>query len=290
MASKKSSKTSVAKRARTKNVAPHRSSTSASTKATRVLSHSAKSSVKSSAKPIEVKQSSDYGGNDWWNWSVWIEAPARELDQIEYVEYTLHPTFPDRVRRQTNRAEKFRIDSAGWGEFNIKVEVKPREGKPLKMEHWLTLEYPDQTSSSVTSTPAPSSKEGKVRPAIFLSAGVSDLRMGNALGEALRKEGFEVLKMDDSLSLLPWDVALAILIKQAGLMVMLVSGGLTSWATREIDAAINRKLPILPIVIGSLSVLPDQLQGFQTINLKDASDPAKIAPRVAKQIKDSIKF
>jgi hypothetical protein len=290
MASKKSAKTGSAKRAKAKSTASHRGATSFSAETLRGANAAAKSLVKTFAKPIKVKQSSDYLGNDRWSWSIWIESAAKELDQVEYVEYTLHPTFPEPVQRRTNRAENFRLDSEGWGEFSINVEVKPREGKPVRIEHWLTLEYPAERSRSVSATSPSPSKEDKVRPTIFLSAGVSDLRMGNALGEALRSEGFEVLKMDDSSTNLPWDRAIALSIERADLMVMLVSGGLTSWAMREMDAAMNRNLPILPIVIGSVPVLSEQLQGLHQIRLKDASDPNSIAPQVARQIKDSVKL
>jgi hypothetical protein len=284
MASKKASKLTATKKAKAKSSPSPRKTAGASTKAKRTGAKSAP--VKQSA--VEVKQTSDYRGNDSWDWSVWIEAPVQLLDQIEYVEYALHNTFPEPVRRVTNRAEKFRLDSSGWGEFMIRVEMKNRNGERLRRQHWLTLEYPPQTSDTSTSS-SKSSLEEDSRPTIFLSSGVTDLGLGNALGKALERQGFEVLKMEGAPPSLPWDRAIELMIKQADLMVVLISGGLTSWGMREIDAAMNRKLPILPIVIGPFSLVPEQLRGFEAINLKDASDPIKIAPAVAQQIKQSIK-
>jgi hypothetical protein len=287
MVSKKSSKPTLPKKATAKSSASTGKSASPSTRSRRVLRPLAKS-VPVNQSVLEVNQKSVYRGNDWWEWSVWIEASAERLDQIEYVEYKLHPTFPEQVLRHTNRREKFRLDSEGWGEFMIAVEIKNRNGERHKRQHWLTLEYPAQTSMNPISSSTSSSGEDS-RPTIFLSAGVTDLRLGNALGSALEQQGFEVLKMENASPSVPWERSIALMTKQADLMVVLISGGLTSWGMREIDAAMNRKLPILPIVIGPSALLPEQLQGFEAIPLKDASDPIKIAPGVAQQIKQSIK-
>src|SRR6185436_14892352 len=101
-----------------------------------------KSTAKSPGIAAEIKHSSEYRRQDWWDWAVWIEAADKTLDQIEYVEYSLHPTFPNRLRHQTNRQEKFRMESAGWGEFMIGVELVTKSGEHLKRQHWLSLEYP----------------------------------------------------------------------------------------------------------------------------------------------------
>jgi hypothetical protein len=94
--------------------------------------------------------------------------------------------------------------------------------------------------------------------------------------------------MEDAPPDVPWDRAILLLMKRCDLLVMLISGGLTSWGIRQISAAFDRKLPILPVVIGSSTRLPDQLKDFQAINLKDAYTP-EIAPHLAQQIKESIK-
>jgi hypothetical protein len=240
--------------------------------------------------PLEVRQRCDYRGQDWWEWAVWIEAADKVLDEIEYVEYSLHPTFPDPVQRVTNRKEKFLFKSAGWGEFMIGVHICTRKGEHLKRQHWLTLDYPATPSkNSIAPGGSRLSKQKSERPTLFLSGGVTELRLANALAEALEHEGFEVVRMEDAPPGVPWDQAIRLLTKQADLMVMLISGGLTSWGMREIAAARDHKLPILPVVVGSSSQLPHELQGFQAIPLKDASDPTAIAPHLAQQIKQAIK-
>ncbi len=309
MVSKKSAKRRTAKSAKAKSAAKSRKATSrpsvksTSVKGARAKSVKAKSgSVKSaragsaSAKslpvrkkpvPVDIKQSCSYKGQDWWEWAVWIEGPDKVLDEIESVEYFLHSTFPDPLRRKTNRTEKFRIESSGWGEFMIKVHILTRKGVQFKTQHWLTLDYPTTSSRSVSSG-AIFTKPGHEKPTLFLSAGVSELRFGNELGSALEKLGCEVLKMEDAPPDVPWDKAILLLMKRCDLLVMLIYGGLTSWGIRQISAALDRKLPILPVVIGTQTQLPDQLKQFQAINLKDAYNP-EIAPHLAEQIKKSIK-
>lgn len=89
------------------------------------------------------KQSFKYQGDDWWEWSVWIEGNDTDLDTIEYVIYTLHPTFTQPVRKETDRKSKFRLDTGGWGVFTIFIEVVLKSGEKIHLKHALTLEYPD---------------------------------------------------------------------------------------------------------------------------------------------------
>jgi hypothetical protein len=92
---------------------------------------------------ITVKQSATYDGNDWWEWAVWIEAPKQELEAIDHVVYTLHATFAEPVRIVKTRENGFRLESEGWGEFEIYLEVVDKNGKSQQLTHELSLEYPD---------------------------------------------------------------------------------------------------------------------------------------------------
>jgi hypothetical protein len=47
---------------------------------------------------MEIHQSEQYVGDNYWKWSVWIEGPSEELDAVEFVEWQLHPTFPTKHR------------------------------------------------------------------------------------------------------------------------------------------------------------------------------------------------
>lgn len=249
---------------------------------------SRKSSPPSIADQLRVQQSSEYVRRNWWNWSVWIEAPSTVLDDIEYVDYMLHSSFKNPLRRHTNRHEKFMLKSAGWGEFMIVVVVKPKNGNAFARNHFLTLDYPEPPKTVKRSTF--SIKEEKRRPNVFLSAGVSDLTMSNTLAQALRQRNINVLKADELSTDLPWDVAIGEIVKNADLMVVLLSGRPTSSTMREIYSAKDRKspLPIVPITIGPDAMVPDELEDVEPINLTDPTADG-IAGDVVTQVIDRIK-
>lgn len=91
----------------------------------------------------KLEQDYEYKGKDWWEWAVWIEASDEELDRIEYVEYTLHPTFPKPVREISDRDTKFRLQTAGWGVFTVYAKLCFKDGETKNLEHELELYYPD---------------------------------------------------------------------------------------------------------------------------------------------------
>lgn len=94
---------------------------------------------------LEIRQRQEYHGDDWWTWAVWVDGPPELLDQVSLVEYTLHPTFRDPVRRATDRAHKFELATAGWGTFTIYAKVVKKDGSVVPLEHELELHYPDGT-------------------------------------------------------------------------------------------------------------------------------------------------
>ena len=78
-------------------------------------------------------------GNNRWNWTVFIRADDRTLGQINCVEYTLHPTFPNPVRTVCNRGQgyPFALSSNGWGTFTIRIRVFMASGEIVPLEHYL---------------------------------------------------------------------------------------------------------------------------------------------------------
>jgi transcription initiation factor IIF auxiliary subunit len=80
-------------------------------------------------------------------WKVFVDEPDAVLNQIEEVEYTLHPTFPQRHQMRKNREENFALETAGWGEFTMLIDVKFRDGRVEKVPYWLDLgkKWPNET-------------------------------------------------------------------------------------------------------------------------------------------------
>ena len=93
--------------------------------------------------PFRIMQSEQYEGDDWWQWSLWLDAPGKDLNNVESVEYTLHPTFPSPVRKRTNRKENFKLETGGWGNFTVHALVKCKDGSSFPIRHDLSLHYPD---------------------------------------------------------------------------------------------------------------------------------------------------
>jgi transcription initiation factor IIF auxiliary subunit len=92
--------------------------------------------------PLGIAQAAKYEGDDWWEWSVWIEAEESELDAIEFVQYTLHHTFPQPVRRISDRTTHFRLKSSGWGGFTIYAKAVQKDRSETTLQHELKLYYP----------------------------------------------------------------------------------------------------------------------------------------------------
>ncbi len=93
----------------------------------------------------KLAQDFKYKGDDWWEWSVWVDTSEDELNKIKFVEYTLHETFSNPVRIIKDRKTKFRLDSAGWGVFTIYAQAILQDGEKINMEHNLELLYDDGT-------------------------------------------------------------------------------------------------------------------------------------------------
>jgi transcription initiation factor IIF auxiliary subunit len=98
-----------------------------------------------STESIEIRQWERYDGDDWWTWAVWIDGPDEALDEVEFVEWKLHPTFPKPVRKTEDRQSKFRLETGGWGTFPIIARVQMSDGSQLKLKHDLELIYPDDS-------------------------------------------------------------------------------------------------------------------------------------------------
>ena len=97
---------------------------------------------------IRIKQEATYSDEDWWDWSVELDAPKQMLDRVKFVEYELHPTFPRPIRRITDRDSSFRLSTGGWGTFPIRARVVFEDGREEQVEHELELHYPDGTMTT----------------------------------------------------------------------------------------------------------------------------------------------
>ena len=101
-----------------------------------------------------VTNTAKYVGSGRYDWTVYLVADDATLDTIRYVEYTLHPSFPDPVRRVENRKNKFAFSSNGWVEFNILIKVVYKDGRVSHLEHRLRLTEAPKAQTSLQQVPA----------------------------------------------------------------------------------------------------------------------------------------
>ena len=98
------------------------------------------------SQSIRAENSSKFlgtkNGNEWWAWKVFITADEKVLNQIQCVEYTLHPTFTNPVRTvcKKGKDKAFALSSEGWGTFSIKIRVRFKNGDYQDLNHELEFE------------------------------------------------------------------------------------------------------------------------------------------------------
>jgi transcription initiation factor IIF auxiliary subunit len=100
------------------------------------------SPAKVAQENITVSNTSKYLGDGRWDWTVFVKAQQPVLNKIQCVEYTLHPTFPNPIRRVCalgNPSNAFALRTNGWGTFLIKIRVLYRDKSVQQLQYNLVL-------------------------------------------------------------------------------------------------------------------------------------------------------
>ena len=98
---------------------------------------------------LELKNTWNYSGDDWWKWTAFVDdSGTGDLAKVEFVEYVLHETFPEPIRRIDSRKGGFTLESEGWGTFTLKAFVHMKNGKKIRLKHDLKLEYEPKKGTS----------------------------------------------------------------------------------------------------------------------------------------------
>jgi transcription initiation factor IIF auxiliary subunit len=99
---------------------------------------------------LKIKNTWEYKGNDWWEWAAYLDdGGSGELTNVNFVEYVLHETFPEPIVKVKKQSGGFKMNTAGWGIFNLKAFVHLKNGKKVALNHMIQLEY---TPAKGTST------------------------------------------------------------------------------------------------------------------------------------------
>jgi hypothetical protein len=231
---------------------------------------------------IRIKQDSALSANGWWNWSVWLDGPKDELDRIDHVVYTLHPTFIDPVQTVKSRRTNFKLKASGWGEFEIHISVVGRDGKASKRTHWLRLE--EGAAPSAQTARSAAAKAAPAKPMAFLSYGVADAPIADAIRTGLAEGGFEVASPSDVSRSIPVERAVDDMLQRANVAVFVVSGRPGLWQSQEMaKAAALKHGTIVPVLVGTSTQVPAQLTAFPAVRVTDADSARKLAQKMAKE-------
>ena len=92
---------------------------------------------------IHLHNSWDYKKDDWWEWSAYLTGP--DLPEVDRVEYILHKTFKNPVRVIKEPADGFRLDTEGWGTFELKAIVHLKDGNRQLLTHEVELKDKPKT-------------------------------------------------------------------------------------------------------------------------------------------------
>ncbi len=74
-----------------------------------------------------------------YGWCVFVDAEPDVLDGIREVEYVLHESIRNPVRRVRDRDSCFAVESQGWGEFRLEITVRYKSGGVDQHSHLPTL-------------------------------------------------------------------------------------------------------------------------------------------------------
>lgn len=103
---------------------------------------------------VRIDNTSKYASGRY-SWTVFVVADESTLSNIAYVEYTLHPSFPNPVQSIYDRGARcpFGLTSTSWGEFEVKVKIVFKKNtEPIYLKYWLNL-LENHNSSSMCDTP-----------------------------------------------------------------------------------------------------------------------------------------
>lgn len=106
---------------------------------------------------LQLQNTAKYVGGGRYDWTIFVMGDSSVLDRIRYVEYSLHPSFPNPVRQIYSRNTNFALKSNGWGEFLIRASIVFRDGTIKYLQRRLRLK--DSLPSTPSKTEAKPSRK-----------------------------------------------------------------------------------------------------------------------------------
>jgi transcription initiation factor IIF auxiliary subunit len=96
--------------------------------------------INASPTDLYLKNTATYNSGRYL-WTIYVAGDPAAIDDISYVEYTLHYSFPKPVQVIRERGTKcpFALSSNSWGEFEIKARIVLKSGHERTIKYWLNL-------------------------------------------------------------------------------------------------------------------------------------------------------
>ena len=240
---------------------------------------------------VHIVQDAERKEHDWWRWSVWLDGPDEELDQIDYVEYVLHSTFRNPVKRRTNRADNFRLDASGWGEFMLYAKLYAKDGSVERREHWIKLrDAPTRGAAMAPGEPKPAEDAEAGALTVYLSFSVADAPIAGDLTDELEAKGVTILTAED-IDLAGPSMKMASSVSEAqpevDAVVVVISDARSSYVLeRDMRRMRDEGLTVIPVLIGHDAQLPTDMTDVSVIHLKDPDNLEEAAAGVVAHLHD----
>jgi hypothetical protein len=225
---------------------------------------------------IKLANSAKWHGGERWGWDVWVEAPPDRLQQIEKVEYILHPTFPQRVRQVSDRESNFKLSGRGWGEFMIHANALLKNGETLQLNHWLTLEDSGEQGLARST--------GTYKPAVFLSYSRADYPVAAQLEKFFAQRGLHVISDQEIDAGASMESAIRGMLSKVDAVVVLLADEPGRWVLLELKVAIMQQLPIVPILLGKEAVLPQIISDRDALRIENPEDQSELLRAVEQEL------
>jgi hypothetical protein len=238
---------------------------------------------------LKITQSSKYIGNKYWSWSVWINGSDAELDAIKRVVWYLHPSFSPPMVKTIDRSSCFKLETSGWGTFEIEATLEMRSGVDLSLSHELELFYPDDEATT-RSTAANRAVEKSASPStrqVFLSYSAGDIKLVSELRSELQKLAITVVDSQSVTLGLPMEKAIQREIERSMAAVVLqTESELSQFMKSVIHSSINYSKPIL--LVGQSGVKRNSLSDFLRLQMLelDFAQPAVVAFAIQSWLND----
>jgi hypothetical protein len=241
---------------------------------------------------LQIAQDYEYVGNDRWKWSVWLDGDDAELDAVEAVEYHLHPTFRNPVREVKDRSTRFRLDSSGWGVFQLNARARLTDGSVVHLTHMLELFYPEGTDDTPEEAPVEAGSgpdratRPERRPSVFLSSGSADNAFASELRSSLVAHGLDVRSDYDVEPGVPLDMEIERTIGNADAVVALSSDIPSMWVDREVSAATQLGVKVIPVAIGQDAAVPSSLASHELIQIESGERVGEATDSILRALED----